>query len=279
MNEIKKHRKILKQSKYNWIIDLQNNMRSLLLSAGLSKELYKYKKNRLSRYLFVKFKSGQYVKNKKRSVSDKYIDSIREKLTITHAKDVLVKIEKEEIKKLQNTYKFFNNGKLTVFIYPGAKHFTKIWPLTYYNQLVEKIQLTNRWNVVLAGDKHDAVIISKMHCLSISDVYNLSGKHSIKETMQLTSLCKLVISNDSAPMHVAAIFKIPQISIWGNTVEQFGFFPINPNSRILQNNSIECRPCSHIGFKQCPKEHFKCMRDIDVDSVFNTFLEMAENNK
>ena len=76
-------------------------------------------------------------------------------------------------------------------------------------------------------------------------------------------------------MHIAAAFKKDIISVWGNTVPQFGMYPyfgtdINhqtPNSTILEVLKLSCRPCSKIGFEKCPKGHFMCMKEID-ESLF-----------
>ncbi len=81
--------------------------------------------------------------------------------------------------------------------------------------------------------------------------------------------CKLIITNDTGLMHVAAAMNVPVISIFGSSVKEFGFVPYNVKSKILENNSINCRPCSHIGKSECPKKHFKCMKEINAKYVFD----------
>jgi ADP-heptose:LPS heptosyltransferase len=84
-------------------------------------------------------------------------------------------------------------------------------------------------------------------------------------------------------MHIAAAFKKPVISLWGNTVPSFGMYPYygaspqpSPKEKafehsemfdILQVNKLKCRPCSKIGYNKCPKKHFKCMENIEVTEV------------
>ena len=72
-------------------------------------------------------------------------------------------------------------------------------------------------------------------------------------------------------MHIAAAFSKKIISIWGNTVPEFGMYPYLPNkeSKIIQVNNLKCRPCSKIGFSKCPKKHFKCMEDI-IEQIIST---------
>ena len=70
-------------------------------------------------------------------------------------------------------------------------------------------------------------------------------------------------------MHIAAAFKKKIISIWGNTIPEFGMYPYLPDksSEIIQVENLKCRPCSKIGFQKCPKKHFKCMLEIDEERV------------
>ena len=62
-------------------------------------------------------------------------------------------------------------------------------------------------------------------------------------------------------MHIAAAFKKDIISIWGNTIPEFGMSPYmaGTNSKIMQVQNLSCRPCSKLGYSKCPKKHFSCM--------------------
>jgi ADP-heptose:LPS heptosyltransferase len=79
-------------------------------------------------------------------------------------------------------------------------------------------------------------------------------------------------------MHIAAAFQKPVISIWGNTVPELGMTPYEPETPervvIAQVKNLSCRPCSKIGYKKCPKGHFKCMMDQDEDFIVNEALRL-----
>ena len=69
-------------------------------------------------------------------------------------------------------------------------------------------------------------------------------------------------------MHIAAAFGKKIISVWGNTVPELGMYPYLPGegSRLIQVNNLKCRPCSKIGYMECPKGHFRCMNDIPLSA-------------
>jgi heptosyltransferase-2 len=70
-------------------------------------------------------------------------------------------------------------------------------------------------------------------------------------------------------MHVAAASGVPVMTIFGSSVREFGFQPYGVKNFILENKSLSCRPCSHIGKPECPKKHFKCMKDLTPQSVLD----------
>ena len=79
-------------------------------------------------------------------------------------------------------------------------------------------------------------------------------------------------------MHIAAALQKAIISIWGNTVPSFGMYPYygkksNQQYHTVQVNKLWCRPCSKIGYKKCPRGHFKCMEQIPVNEIVNIVHE------
>ena len=84
-------------------------------------------------------------------------------------------------------------------------------------------------------------------------------------------MAKSVLTNDTGLMHIAAAFHKNIVSVWGNTVPELGMYPYLPNEKdkchIVECKEVKCRPCSKLGFKDCPKKHFRCMMEIDTDVV------------
>jgi len=101
-------------------------------------------------------------------------------------------------------------------------------------------------------------------------ILNLVGQLSLKESAIIIKHSNLVISNDSGLLHLAEVFKRKVIAIFGSTTEELGFFPYSTEYKVIENNELKCRPCSHFGKRKCPKKHFKCMEDISVNEVYDS---------
>ncbi|MBT9391736.1 glycosyltransferase family 9 protein [Hymenobacter sp. NST-14] len=96
-------------------------------------------------------------------------------------------------------------------------------------------------------------------------IYNACGKFNLNQSASLVRQARLVVSHDTGLMHIAAAFQKEILSVWGNTVPEFGMYPYRTEFRVLEVPGLACRPCSKIGYEQCPQGHFRCMRDIRFD--------------
>ena len=148
----------------------------------------------------------------------------------------------------------------------GATYYTKRIPK---EKLVEFCKKETR-PIFLLGGKEDAETAQ-----SVADIcgnaINLCGKLSLHGSAYCVQQASVVITSDTGLMHIAAAFRKPIVSIWGNTVPKFGMYPFYPEGMDL-NTTIEvaglrCRPCSKIGYDRCPKGHFKCMKEIRTEQV------------
>jgi ADP-heptose:LPS heptosyltransferase len=94
---------------------------------------------------------------------------------------------------------------------------------------------------------------------------------SLQQSASIIKQCNKVITNDTGLMHIAAAFNKPIVSLWGNTIPEFGMFPYMPKqsnkSQLIQIKNLSCRPCSKIGYSSCPKGHFNCMNLIDTKDI------------
>ncbi|MGF2411422.1 MAG: glycosyltransferase family 9 protein [Ferruginibacter sp.] len=159
-------------------------------------------------------------------------------------------------------------GYIAVVI--GAALATKKLPLHKLKELCTAI----KHPIILLGDKGDQ---EEGQAIAASDdikIYNACGKFNLNESADLLRGAKLVITHDTGLMHIAAALQKPVISIWGNTVPAFGMYPYYgklsaQHFDVVEINKLWCRPCSKIGYKKCPKGHFKCMELIAVNDIVN----------
>ena len=154
---------------------------------------------------------------------------------------------------------------------PGAKHFTKQWPADYFAQLGNMLE-SNSYKVILFGGPNETELSNEI-ANQLNDPINLSN-NNILQTAANMKMCKVIFTNDSGLMHLAAALKIPVISFFGSTVKEFGFFPYKVQNKVLEVKDLPCRPCSHIGRKSCPLNHFKCMTDTTPEIAFNALKRL-----
>jgi len=244
--------KKIKQENYYKIIDLQKNLRSILIKFFFLKKIISYKKYKFRRFLLVFFKINLLKKN---YVIKNYLETLKKlKIKITE-KDF--NYEVFSLKK----YLIKTKNKI-IAIAPYAKWQTKIWP--YFDKLVEV--LSKKYLIVILGSKEDKERkIFKFE--NNKNVLDLTGKVSILETAGILKQSNLLVTNDSGIMHLGFGCSIPILIILGSTTKEFGFIPKGKNIFIIENKNLKCRPCDYHGKNKCPKSHFKCMKDIKLNFV------------
>ncbi len=151
----------------------------------------------------------------------------------------------------------------------GAKHYTKQIPLDLLTEICQNVTKP----VILMGDKYDEEKGNLIQKAVGEKVFNACAKYNINQSASLIKQAQKVITADTGLMHIAAAFNKEIISLWGNTVPDFGMYPYMPkncqNSRIFENNNLTCRPCSKLGFQQCPKNHFNCMNQLNISEIID----------
>lgn len=156
---------------------------------------------------------------------------------------------------------------LLIGIAPGSVWATKRWLKERFAELAEKLVEQYRAKIILFGGKEDEVLACEIKKLSGCDLIVAAGKLSLGESAAAISKCRLFITNDTAPLHLASAFQIPTVAIFGPTTTSFGFGPYNTNYLIVEKD-LKCRPCGRHGHKKCPEGHFKCMAEISTGEVF-----------
>ena len=151
-----------------------------------------------------------------------------------------------------------------IAIAPGSIWPTKRWG--GYKELVHLITNNVKCDIVLLGSDDDYLLCEDVK--SYGKAVNIAGKTDILLSTAIIDKAHLIISNDSAPAHIAAAVNTPVVAIFGPTVPQFGFTPYSPKSAVVENKNLYCRPCSSHGSKRCPEKHFRCMNEITPEIVW-----------
>jgi lipopolysaccharide heptosyltransferase II len=256
INEIKKNR-------YDLILDLQNNFRSKEITNSLHTKTLRFPKRSLDKFLLVNFKINRL--KEAPPIPERY-STITPGLNLDSGGLELY---------TENKPSSFIKGKENlVGIAPGSRHFTKMWPKDFYVYL-GKLLVNAGYNVVIFGGKDDISICTEIS-ESIKDSVNLCNNDDLLQTAADMKECLAIICNDSGLMHTACALKVPVLTFFGSSVKEFGFTPYKNNNLILENNSLTCRPCSHIGRERCPKGHFRCMLEISPEKAFEELITLLE---
>lgn len=263
-NENKELIEKLSKEDYDLIIDLQNNFRSKNITASLGFKTVRFKKNSLEKFLLVNFKINKLKDSPQ--IPIRYTSTIQNFKLDNKGIDLFTdKTASEAISDKNNLIGFC----------PGARHFTKRYPKEYFIQL-GKLFDNKGYKIVLFGGRIDKDLCAEI-ANEIPGSINLSNEDNLLQTASDMKKCLAMICNDSGLMHVASATGTKVLAIFGSTVREFGFTPYNCQNLILENNSLSCRPCSHIGKDHCPKGHFNCMNEIKPDFVFEKVIKFISN--
>jgi heptosyltransferase-2 len=162
------------------------------------------------------------------------------------------------------------SGKVSgdmIAIAPGSVWATKRWPLDYYMSLVQELVQAN-YIVLLVGGQQDIEPCEHLaRNIQSNRVINAYGLFTLLQSAEILKRCRVLVSNDSAPMHLAAAVGTPCVVIFGPTVPEFGFAPVGNRHIVVEKKGLWCRPCTPHGGVHCPIGTHECMTGISVDDV------------
>lgn len=273
-------KKTIQKEGYDLIVDIHDSLRSRYLRRfSGSGDVVTVNKRLIERAVLVKLKKDIYKDSV--SVADRYIESLRRYGLRNDGKGLELHIPDEiqfsaagKIARLR-----LNRFEKTIGLCPSARHETKQWPLERFFELAIRLAKELDSSILIFGGEMDrklgAELASRIGQAVPGDrATSLCGHLSLLETAAAMDFCDVIVSNDSGLMHIANARRKNLVALFGSTVRQFGFFPQDSNSLVIQRNDLYCRPCSHIGRASCPEGHFRCMIDISVDEVHSNVLRL-----
>jgi heptosyltransferase-2 len=164
-----------------------------------------------------------------------------------------------------------------VGIAPGSVWATKRWLPERFAEVSDLLIKKARAKVVFLGSEEDRKLCEEIANLMTEKPVILAGKTDILQSAAMISFCEVILSNDSAPVHIASAMKRPVVAIFGSTIPEFGFAPYGEGHLIIEKR-MECRPCGIHGRGKCPEKHFRCMREITTDKVFQAVVSKLKTS-
>ncbi|MES2794626.1 MAG: glycosyltransferase family 9 protein [Bacteroidota bacterium] len=266
----------LKKEKYDYVIDLHHNIRTLKIKWKLGVKSYSFDKLNFKKWLLVNFTFPKFIGHYFSFVNsvgkinqmppvhivDRYLKTVESFGVVNDniGLDYFIP-DKDE-------FKIGGMGKVNFENYAvyaiGGQHETKKLPINKMVELCKTIQIP----IVLIGgpedfEKGEELILTLRNSFWPGALINMCGKCNLNQSASIIQKAAIVYTHDTGMMHVAAALKKKVISIWGNTVPAFGMYPYQTDYELIENNNLNCRPCSKIGFDQCPKDHFNCMNSLE----------------
>ena len=279
--------KELKAERFDYIIDLHHNLRTALIKLQLGVPASSFEKLNWQKWLLVRFQINVLPRQ---HIVERYLATAAPLGVQNDGRGLDYFIPADQEIDLADLPAGFQRGYVAVAI--GAQHATKRLPV---EKLIELCQNLRRPVVLLGGPEDESVghIIelafdkqaaqalppaptipdspyyfpknSPIHSVTHSPVFNACGRFSLHQSASLLRQAQLVVTHDTGLMHIAAAFQKEIFSVWGSTVPDFGMYPYKTEFKVLEVPNLPCRPCSKIGFAECPQGHFRCMRAQDLN--------------
>jgi lipopolysaccharide heptosyltransferase II len=275
LRELREMRNAIRSNRYDLIVDIHESLRSRFLCWGFP-GVVRIHKRKLARFLLVNAHWDVYEWfGGAPSVAERYLEPVQ-RLGIANDGAGLEVFFPPTAATIAEKYLLdagVSPRSAIIGICPSARHNNKMWIKERFAETASSLAREHQATVVLFGSgSHE-----KTHCQEVKSlierqapdvlVMNLAGQCSLLETAAMMDYCSVVVTNDTGLMHLAAARKRKVVAIFGPTAREFGFFPYGTTSTVVENTSLSCRPCTHIGLPECPQRHFKCMKDIQAAQV------------
>ena len=253
----------LKKENYDCVIDLHHNIRSLKVKYSLRPaKSFSFKKLNFEKWLLINFKIDKLPNI---HIVERYLETLKSFGILDDGKGLDYFIPEQEKFNTDELPAGFHEGYIALIL--AGTYFTKRLPAGKYLPLISN----PGYRFVLLGGESEKEIAQSIMSVASGNVVDYCGQLTINQSASLVEQARLVISNDTGLMHIAAAFRKKILSVWGNTVPQLGMHPYLPaeGSKMLEVNGLKCRPCSKLGKNECPKKHFQCMNNISEQSLID----------
>ena len=250
----------IKSEKVDYIIDLHGSLRSRLLRIRLNKPSFVFPKLNFQKWIMVRLRINLLPQI---HIVDRYMLTLKKFDVDNDGQGLDYFLSESDQVHLTTLPEEFRQGYIVLAA--GAKHNTKQIP---QHRMIALCDMLHK-PVIILGGPEDFSKAEEVRRESKTKILNGCGKFTLNQSASIVKQSHLVITPDTGIMHIAAAFQKNILSLWGNTIPEFGMSPYLPGekSKIYEIFGLSCRPCSRLGFESCPKKHFHCMMDLPVAEI------------
>jgi len=169
-------------------------------------------------------------------------------------------------------------GYQLIGVAPFAKHAEKTYPLPEIMEVVKLLAATPNMKVYLFGGKEEAVTLDSW-ANDLQGVTSLAGKMDFAEELAYIRSLDVMVSMDSANMHLASLFGVPVVSVWGSTHPYAGFYGWRQLPQRAVQTDLYCRPCSVFGNKPCYRGDLACLHGISPLMICDRVLQVLTTDR
>jgi ADP-heptose:LPS heptosyltransferase len=262
----------LRAERYDIVLDLHHNLRSLHVKWALGRPSAAFQKLNMEKWLLVHTGINRMPD---KHIVHRYLETAKHLGVVYDGLGLDHCIPKEAMVAVDTLSPMLQKDRYTAFVI-GATHATKRMTREKMVQICRQLQHP----VAILGGKAEADDGQFLADHSLGMAVNLCGKLTLQQSASVVDQSAVVLTHDTGLMHIAAALHKRVVSVWGSTVPAFGMYPFYPEGMHL-NTSIEitglsCRPCSKIGHPSCPQGHFRCMVDLDAHQISKTINSIYE---
>ncbi|MBN1480226.1 lipopolysaccharide heptosyltransferase II [candidate division KSB1 bacterium] len=178
----------------------------------------------------------------------------------------------EQGKKAKEILEPLRNHSTRLAFAPGSVWQTKQWPAENYIKLITLLAEHDVGFVLIGSSEERGLCEHISSSVPGATIINTAGATNLLEAAAVIKACDALVCNDNGAMHLANAVQTDVLAFFGPTVREFGFAPFRSNDIVFETD-LDCRPCSAHGGKRCPKRHFRCMLDIEVQSVYGHLVQ------
>ncbi len=250
----------LRKERFDYVIDLHHNLRSLRIKCLLKAPARSFRKLNFRKWLRVHLKIDLLPD---RHIVDRYFRTVAGFGVVPDDGGLDYFIPEGKGFDFSSLSPPFREGYVAVIL--SGTYSTKRLPAAKVADICRGVSFP----VVLIGGTGEEKVGGEIEAQAGNNLLNLTGRTSIHESADLIRNARVVLTNDTGMMHIAAAFRKKILSFWGNTIPGFGMVPYraHPASLLLQVEKLGCRPCSKLGYRECPRGHFRCMNSLDMETA------------